>query len=503
MASKGKVVLFHPRNLLKYNNYPSLGLIVVGSALEANGFDVRIISQVTHPLEWEEQLRREAPEALLVGITAMTTEIPGAVRAARILKQISKAPIVFGGWHPTLLPEQTAASDLVDYVIAGEGDFAMVQLAEYLSGGPVSKADLQLVNEKLIFAPKMDCDLLPNPNYDLWPNIETFVTGYLTDRVSDFHKTMRWLPYESSRGCPQQCTFCEIQSTENWKFRPKSSRRVVEELVGMVNKYQLTHVKIVDDNMPVAVKRMEEIAEGIIASGVKFTYDVEVRANYFRENRLITHQVLERLKESGLRQCTLGLESGSQRVLDLMKKGLKVEDSEQAVRMIDAHGIIARCSFITGYLGETKDDLMQTAQLINRLRRYKHFTCGVQSFRPYPRTPITEQLRANNLFYEPQSLEEWTNPENVAMFTYAELDRRWQPNWQLAGAVSFYNSIESGIRLGKHMLKNPVHRLLYESFASLAKIRNRLYFYGYQVDRALYHRFHQYFFNKFELEYTD
>ena len=66
---------------------------------------------------------------------------------------------------------------------------------------------------------------------------------------------------------------------------------------------------------------------------------------------------------------------------------------------------------------------ISTARLIRRLRKYKTFTCGVQSFRPYPRTPVTEQLKENKLFYEPQTLLEWTHPDNIAMFTYAELDR--------------------------------------------------------------------------------
>jgi radical SAM superfamily enzyme YgiQ (UPF0313 family) len=314
---------------------------------------------------------------------------------------------------------------------------------------------------------------------------------------------MRWLPYESSRGCPQECTFCEIQTTQNWKFRPKSARKVVDEITKIVSKYRLTHLKIVDDNMPVHVSRMREIAEGIVASGLKFTYDMEVRANYFREDKMINHEMLDLLYRSGLRQCTLGLESGSQRMLDIMKKGQKVEDGERAVRMLNAHKIIARCSFITGYLGETVDDLLKTVRYINRMRKFKYYTGGVQSFRPYPQTPVTEELKKNNLFYEPKTLEEWAELKNVAMFTYAELDRRWQPNWVLAGAVSFYNSLESGSRLGRHMIKDPLSRLLYGFFVLLAKMRNRLVFYRFEVDRRLYHRFHNRFFNKYEVEYTD
>jgi len=498
------VVLFHPKNVMAYNNYPNLGLIVVGSSLEAHGYRVRIVSEVANPQTFKDELMDEGKNALMIGITALTTEVPSAVAAAQLIRQeLPNVPILWGGWHTTLLPDQVANSGLADFVIAGEGDETIVGIADHLSGRQNPLSTFRVPADRIIWAPKADVEKLPLPNYDLMPGLENFISGYLTDKGAEIHTNLRWLPYESSRGCPEECTFCEIQSTQNWKFRAKSAEKTVHELIAMVRKYDLSHVKIVDDNMPVSVARIRRIAEGIIASGVKFTYDIEVRANYFKEDRLINHEFARLLKESGMIQCTLGFESGSQRMLDLMKKGLKVEDCERAVRILDKHGIISRTSFITGYLGETKEDLYATARLIRRLRKYKTFICGVQSFRPYPRTPVTEQLKQNKLFYEPQTLLEWTRPENIAMFTYAELDRPWQPNYKLAGAISFYQSIESGVRLGEHMLKKRSHRLLYFLFAFLAKARNRTCFYSFQLDRTLYHRFHSYFFRNYQVEQTD
>lgn len=498
------IVLFHPKNLLAYNNYPNLGLIVVGSALEAKGYRVKIVSEVVSPKTFKDELLEEGRNALLIGITALTTEVPSAVASAQFIRrELPHVPILWGGWHATLLPDQVAASGLADYVIVGEGDEAAVDLANHLSGKQTSLSTFQVPPDRIIWAPKADVEKLPLPNYDLMPGIEQFISGYLTDKATELITGIRWLPYESSRGCPEKCTFCEIQSTENWKFRAKSPEKTVGELVTIVGKYNLKHMKIIDDNMPVSVARMRRIAEGLVKSDVKFTYDMEVRANYFREDRLMNHEFVKLLKASGLIQCTLGFESGSQRMLDLMKKGLKVEDCERAVKILDQHGIISRTSFITGYLGETKEDLYATARLIKRLRKYKTFTCGVQSFRPYPRTLVTEQLKQNKLFYEPITLQEWTQPDNIAMFTYAELDRRWQPNYKLAGAISFYQSLESGARLGKHMLKKRSYRIFYHLFVLLATLRNRMFFYYWQFDRTLYHRFHSYFFRVYQVEHTD
>ena len=494
MTSRGKIVLVHPRNLLNYYNYPSLGLILVGSALESRGYSVKIVSQVVGHSHWKEALRSTLPGSLLVGITAMTTEVPAAIEIARFVKQVSSAPVVMGGWHATLLPEQTARSPLVDYVIAGEGEIAIVSLADYLCGGSqVLDLDGKVIHAKKIY----DLDSLTTPNYDLWPELEKFISSYLTDRVSGSPDALRWLPYESSRGCPYRCAFCEVQSTQNWRFRPKSAQRVVSELIEMVEKYRLTHVKIVDDNMPVSVSRITEIAQRIIESGVKFTFDVEVRADYLRRGKLISPGILELLKTAGLVQCTLGLESGSQRVLDLMSKGLQVEDGQRAVRMLDEQGIWARCSFITGYPGETREDLLDTARYIQELRRHQFFTCGINTLRPYPRTPIAEELERRGVLYQPRELAEWDDPDIIAVYAYTDgqgVHRKWQQDWNLASGIAFYNNVESGARLGQWMLGNWWLVLFHGLFALLARVRNRLLFYRAQIEPAVYKKFHDYLY---------
>ena len=108
----------------------------------------------------------------------MTTELPGAVKAAQIVKNHSEVPVVLGGWDPTLLPEQMAKSELIDYVISGEGDEAIVNLANHLVHGNTSDTVPGLTDEKILYAPKVNCETLPPLNYDLWPNLETLFAGF-------------------------------------------------------------------------------------------------------------------------------------------------------------------------------------------------------------------------------------------------------------------------------------------------------------------------------------
>ena len=219
MSQNNKVVLIRPMNVYNYNNYPPLGLISMGSALQAKGYDVEIINS---PLEQDtlKRVTEALPGALFVGLSIMTSEIPDCYRIMKHIKSISSVPILVGGWHCTLFPEQTAELPEIDYLIPGEGEEHIVALADALKEG-----------RKLpkIFTRKMyDMESLPAPDYSLDHKIERFITSYLTDKLSQIVvQPMRWLPYESSRGCPSQCTFCINVVADNMRYRKKSAKKEI------------------------------------------------------------------------------------------------------------------------------------------------------------------------------------------------------------------------------------------------------------------------------------
>ena len=138
---------------------------------------------------------------------------------------------------------------------------------------------------------------------------------------------------------------------------------------------------------------------------------------------MLDDETLKLCKKSGLIQLTLGIESGSPHTLKLMKKGITPEQAENAVRKCDEHKIIARSSFILEIPGETTDDIDQTISFINSLRRYPYFTCGVGTFRPYPKCELTEKLLKEGYLTEPLNFKEWTNGKIIDMYTSAEYIR--------------------------------------------------------------------------------
>jgi len=489
MDNKNKVLLIRPKNIYNYNNYPPLNLIHLASVLSNNGFEPIIIN--SH-LEKDvlSTIKNYLPDCLFVGISILTGEIPEAYEIMKFIKENSKVPIVVGGWHCTLFPEQTAECEYVDYLVAGEGEDYIVEIAKIIKDG-------HSVNNKIFEKKILDLEKLPTTNYALDPNIEKYVNNFLTDKLTQYvKKPMRWLPYDSSRGCPSLCTFCINVVTGNTCYRKKSAEKVITDIEHIVKRYNLSHLKIIDDNFFVDINRVRIICQAIVAKGLNITWDAECRCDYFNDN-MINEETLQLLKKSGLVQLTLGVESGSVKTLKLMKKGLIPEQGENAIRICDEHGIIPRCSFMIEVPGEAMDDIRKTIDFVKRLRRYKHFTCGLQIFRPYPKCELTDKMIADGVFREPSKFTEWTNKEIIELYSTHQYIRPWHINGVYSEAAAYYNTMESGVSLSTEMLKSKGDQLILKMFVSLAKLRNRLDFYKLSFDRRLYKKFFTNVYRKF------
>lgn len=476
-----RVLLIRPQNVYNYNNYPPLNLISIGSKLKSAGYDVKIIN-CAFENDSLDAISRELHDVLFAGISLLTSESPDAYRIMKHVKENSNVPVVVGGWHCTLFPEQMAGCEYVDYVIAGEGEDYIVEVAEMVKNGV--KGGNKIFHKKIL-----NIETLPLPDYDIDKGIERFIGNYLTDKLSEYvQQPMRWLPYESSRGCPSHCTFCINVVTDNTRYRKKSAGKVISEIEYIVKKHNLTHLKIIDDNFFVDIKRVREICEGIISKGLNITWDGECRCDYFREG-MLDDERLKLCKQSGLVQLTLGVESGSPYTLKLMKKGITPEQAEYAIKKCNDYKIIARSSFILEIPGESLEDIKQTISFINKLRKYPYFTCGVGTFRPYPKCELTEKLFKEGYLTEPLNFSEWTDRGIVDMYTSAEYIRPWQVNGRYSESASYYLNMESSIRLGNYLLDRKIDKIKNTIFISLAKVRNKFMFYEFPVDKNLYKRF--------------
>jgi anaerobic magnesium-protoporphyrin IX monomethyl ester cyclase len=483
-----KILLIRPSNVYNYNNYPPLNLILLGSSLRVAGFEIEIINSALEP-DFFRHLKSSLPDALLVALTILTPEVPDALKIMKFIKENSEVPIVVGGWHCTLFPEQMAESKYVDYVIPGEGEEHIVALSRYLSEG--KKPDKKICERKTL-----DLNSLPEPDYSLEPLIERFISSNLTDTFSRYvPEPIRWLPYESSRGCPSHCTFCINVVAQNTRYRKKSATKVIDEIEHIVKKFKISHVKIIDDNFFVDMARVRNICHGLIERKLTITWDAECRCDYFTDS-LLNDDTLALAKKSGLVQLTLGIESGSQHTLDIMKKNITPQQAENAVRKCNQFGIVARSSFMIEVPGDTREDIQKTIMFMNKLSQYPYFSGALGTFRPYPKCELSEDLIKNGFLTEPQSLDEWTSPQLIDMYTAAEYIRPWQIDGNFSLRASFYKNIESQSRLGNHQIDNHLDLAINKLFIFIARIRNRLIFYSLPVDMELYKKFLVNFYRK-------
>ena len=491
---KNKILLIQPQNLQSINNYPPLGLICIGSALEKAGYKIKILP-TSRFQDYKKIIEEESKDCLLIGITVLTLEVPHAIEISEFIKEkYPKIPVVWGGWHATLFPGQIVESNLVDYVVVGDGDELIVKLANDIRDKKTINNHL-LKNEKHISMEK-----LPMPNYNLVMKLQSYINEDLTDKFNEYtDKKVKWLPYQSSRGCPGRCTFCINTVTNNRAYRKKSAEKTLKEIKYILKEYKINHIKIIDDNFFVDIKRVKKIAEGIIRNKIKCTWDVECRADSFKDGS-VDDELLSLLSKAGCVQFTIGLESGSQASLDRMKKDTTVEQNEFAVKQLDKWNIVPRTSFVIDIPGDEKSDLFKTQKLINKLRRYKKFTCGMATYRPYPKNQLHDILVKQGFIEEPKTLMDWKNKYNVQLYGAYDTKKPWQKHYRLSTNLAFYNSVESCVWLREHQLNKIFDKIKFKFFKKLAVIRNRLMYYHITIDRRLYTHFRDKYYKKREID---
>jgi anaerobic magnesium-protoporphyrin IX monomethyl ester cyclase len=330
--------------------YPHVGLAYVGAALHKGGFEVNILdmrldTDVSH---LDDAISRHKPD--LVGVTTYTLEYQKSYDIIRHVKGKTKAPVVAGGPHASVICGRILEETEADYAIVGEGERAIVRLCE--------GAALEGI-ENLIFRkgakvmanprapPIRDLDTLPYPEYGLFP----------LERYDN-----KQIPIVSSRGCPYQCVYCSIKLTMTNIWRPRSPENVVGEIEYWHNRgyrdFQFT-----DDNFTLDAQRTRRICDLIIERNLAIRWDLR---NGVRVDR-IDAELLTRMKAAGCFFVAFGIESGNQRILDAMKKGITLEQVTSAVRAAKSAGLKTSGFFIIGTPEETFETAMDSIRFADTL----------------------------------------------------------------------------------------------------------------------------------------
>lgn len=380
---KYKILLVYPKVGSEAKNvslFPPLALLYLASHLKE--FSVAIFDQRVDDIKRFDELLAQRP--LCVGFSVMTgPQIKFSLELADNVKE-KGIPTVFGGVHPSILPEQTKEDMRVDYIIVGEGELGFRNLIESL-------ADNKKIGPIIKEGKAVDLNNAPVIPYELVDVEEYVYSGAIQGRA---------LPVVFSRGCPFACTFCCNPILTNRKWRTMDVGLITRQLHELGDTYNLESVIFWDENMTVDPHMVNELAKGM---GGRFKWLAQSRMN------MLLKLDLGYLETMGLVLLSCGIESGSTRILDKIKKEEKVEEYREANRLLAKTAISAWYNYIVGYPFETVEDLKLTVELaMQMLDENPHANNNTfYILVPYPGSEIASFINDSNML--PRSFREWAD----------------------------------------------------------------------------------------------
>lgn len=376
-------------------NTPPLSLACIAGSLLKNGHEVKIFDfnlyEENGDFELLETFKKFNPN--FVGITFVTPLIREADRVCRIIKKINNNIIIIGGGpHCSSFPESALKETYLDIAIIGEGDFTINEIVEnkdfslikgiaYKSNGKI------IVNERKTFIE--DLDTLPFPAHNLYE-----INKYKTPSAIARNNPVAWV--ETSRGCLFGCVYCN-KSCFGRTFRVKSPERVVEEFM-KIKEMGFKEIHLTDDGFTTDMARAKKICDLLIEKKVEIAWSTITGIRVDK----VDFELLNKMKKAGCYRVYFGIESGNQKILNNIKKGIKLEQVPKAVNMAKKAGLEVAGYFMIGLPGETEETMQDTIDFAKSL---KLDLAKISITIPLPATEMFNELESKNLI----KTHEWEN----------------------------------------------------------------------------------------------
>jgi anaerobic magnesium-protoporphyrin IX monomethyl ester cyclase len=400
-SGRHKVVLYNPQAV--FFTMP-LALVTVGSHLDRERFEVVIVDGRLTP-DPAAAVAAQLDGALCLGVTVLTgAPIADAVAVSRAAKACRpELPVVWGGWHPSMFGRECLDEPSVDATVQGQGEITFAEIVERLADGRTLAGcqgcawrDPEAGGQPRLNSPRPLADVngLRPHDYDLIP-VESYFEL----------KGKRQIDYISSQGCAFRCAFCADPFVYQRKWTGLSPERVGAELEALWRRYRFDDVNFQDETFFTYAARVEAIADELLRRRLPITWAATMRAD---QGQRLPEEVFAKCKRSGLRRLLVGVESGSQEMMDRIKKDIKLEQVFFVAERCRRHGVAVHFPFIVGFPEESDDSVRATIEVVKRLRGMSpDFQTPIFYFKPYPGSSITEQAVAGG-FALPCSLDEWS-----------------------------------------------------------------------------------------------
>lgn len=421
-----KILLVYPR-FSPYSS-PPLGVAYLASYLKSHDFYVDILD-CTFESKKSAKSRLLSKDWDIVGFSVMTPMMEDVIELVHELNKAQKKPlVVFGGAHPTAVPEDSL--NYCDVVCLGESESSFYELCVafrdkkpfdgvkgiyYKKGGKIKFTGARDYIDNL--------DKIPFPARDLLP-----MDLYMKNKSG----RQRWcIPQPSTsmiatRGCPASCTYCATKYIHGRKIRYRSVKNVIDEIKLLKIKYNVRSIYFNDDTFTANLPWLTELCKELKKLKIKWSTNTRVD--------LIDEHKLRMMKNAGCSFISFGIESGSQEILSrILKKGTTLEKIKQAFDLTSEIGIMNQGTCMIGIPGETKEDIEKTIKFVKKLNAD---SVQFSVFVPFPGTEIYDYVKANGKL----TYTSWSdfNYYDKPIFEMPNLKREEIMHLIKKGYISFY-----------------------------------------------------------------
>lgn len=400
---KKKIILFYPKTEKEnINRNLPLALLAVGSPLAYEEYDVRIFDS-RRDGHYKTFIKNNSDNVMCFGVSVMTGyQIYEAMDFSSFAKKLKPdIPVVWGGWHPSILPEQTMDFRDIDILVRGQGEETFRELIFAID-------KKRQINEISGITYRCNGKVIRNSNRDMI-DMNNFVP--MDTSLIDIEKYLfdsflgtRTLFWVTSYGCPFHCTFCCSPILYPGRWTGLNAERVVEQLRGFVEKYEINAINFVDNNFFVNKDRVMNICKGIIDNNLKIYWGANVRIDQINN---FGKEMLTLLKRSGCRQLFIGAESGDEDILKMVSKNISIEDTYKAAGLLSENDIVAEMFIMVGFPDQPEKDLGESLRLIKDIKmKFPNHQFTPFLYTPYPGTKLFRKSNEKGLKI-PVSLKGW------------------------------------------------------------------------------------------------
>lgn len=399
--SKNEIISCNPKIIKEERGCePPLGILYLAAYLENHSqHKISVIDAQVEKLSYQELKQRiEKISPDIIGITAMTFTLIDVIKTVALVKEINpRVKVILGGPHAHIYPKETLQLDGVDFVVMGEGEKALLELINNIDqpnqlkdiNNLAYKSNDQIVINKITEYNK-NLNELPFPARHLVP-----YKKYRSILSGDNAITTMF----TSRGCPYRCAFCDRPNMGKI-FRSRSAENVVNEMEKCLE-MGIDEIFIYDDTFTVDKQRVINICDEIIKRNLKFTWDARARVDTVNE------EVLRKLKQAGCVRIHYGVESGAEKILKVLNKGINLDQVVKVFNLTKKIGISTFAYFMVGCPTETKEDILKTIKFAKNLNTdYVQITL----FTPFPATKIYNDALEQGIIKNDYWLEFAKNP---------------------------------------------------------------------------------------------